>query len=324
VSAYCIYYIESSLYNDFCECWQVRAYRNTASAKQAQQQQNNKLAPLLSAAALRGGRVDLLQQLSSAGAASSSPSKAPAARKAAAPGDAAGKTGARGGKGIKGGAAYGAQTDAEELPVEANTATQGPDVPHRCITNFILMTATGSMVPPDALVSEKAGPLLLLGTLTCEEQEAEEDLARVEHEQAHDPAETLATAAEAAPAPAMTPLAALQASMTSASPPMPRTSGTTAASVLAETAAPVAATGSFGAGPGQLLNLSALQSLMASQKKSLPFQNLLQQHRGPTQVAMVQITQIFCSSSSSSSSKCRASCNSWVLLHSLPWEASQA
>jgi len=75
---------------------------------------------------------------------------------------------------------------------------------------------------------------------------------------------------------------------------------------------------------GQLLNLSALQSLMASQKKSLPFQNLLQQHRGPTQVAMVQITQIFCSSSSSSSSKCRASCNSWVLLLSLPWEASQA
>jgi hypothetical protein len=160
-------------------CETVRAYRNTTS-KQAQQQ-STKLAPLLSAAALGGGRVDLLHQLSSGGA--GSPSKPAGARKAGASGETAAKAGARGGKGNKGGEGL----DAEALAVDASTGNRGTDLPHRCITNLVIMTATGSLVPPDALVSPKAGPLLLLGTLSCEEEEAREDLARIEQEHEHEP-----------------------------------------------------------------------------------------------------------------------------------------
>ena len=45
----------------------------------------------------------------------------------------------------------------------------GQDLPHRCLTNFMLMTATGTFISPDALVSLKASPMLMIGELISEE-----------------------------------------------------------------------------------------------------------------------------------------------------------
>ena len=50
---------------------------------------------------------------------------------------------------------------------------QGQDLPQRCLTDYMLVTATGSMVGLDELVSAKAQPVLLIGSLISEEHEVE-------------------------------------------------------------------------------------------------------------------------------------------------------
>jgi len=50
----------------------------------------------------------------------------------------------------------------------------GLHLPHRCLDHFMVVTATGSLVPPDALVSLSGCPLLLIGEVISEENEAED------------------------------------------------------------------------------------------------------------------------------------------------------
>ena len=123
------------------------------------------------------GGSDLLQLWEKGTAVHDTASSTATSSRKALPGESwTAKAGGRGSKSKR----VGDGVEEEQVYEDDNgVALSGQDLPHRCLDNFVLMTATRTMVELDALVSAKAMPLLLVGDLISEEQEAEQELAKV-------------------------------------------------------------------------------------------------------------------------------------------------
>ena len=164
-------------------CETVRAYRKTSAGNQGSggitRSSAVEAANTWPALGGGGGKADLMQLLSR-GAAQSMPKSAsqpvPLDQELVDHVHGGPKANARaGGKGSKSGQVADIAPLGEQPTMRIlGQHLPGLHLPHRCLDHFMVVTATGSLVPPDALVSSSGCPLLLIGEVISEENEAED------------------------------------------------------------------------------------------------------------------------------------------------------